>query len=92
MSEADSVDPLTGLSAFADTDIASDERLISCPFAIAVTPELARTAICAAASIEAGDLFWPAGTSKAGERWNDRMLIGAYLGLHWVYEDELRER
>lgn len=82
------LDPSTGLSAFAQADIDKDERLISCPFNLAVTPELAGEAICAIESLKEDELVWLAGTSRAGEKWNDRMRIGAYIGLHWVRTDE----
>jgi hypothetical protein len=41
--------------------------------------------------LEGGEdaLVWPAGSSRAGEAWNTRMRIGAYIGLHWIaMEDE----
>ncbi|WWD17987.1 hypothetical protein CI109_102433 [Kwoniella shandongensis] len=82
------IDEITGLSAFSTGPIASDERLVSCPFELAVTSGLATQAVCETVAVEEEELVWPAGSSKAGEAWNERMRIGAYLGLHWVYQDK----
>ncbi|WVQ85339.1 hypothetical protein IAT38_007504 [Cryptococcus sp. DSM 104549] len=82
------IDDVTGLSVFATEPIAADEKLVSCPFELAVTSELAAQAVCETAAVDEEELVWPAGSSKAGEAWSERMLIGAYLGLHWVYEDK----
>ncbi|WVR05731.1 hypothetical protein IAU60_002756 [Kwoniella sp. DSM 27419] len=81
------VDRQTGLSVFSTASIGPDERLVSCPFDLAITAYSATQAIIELRSTAEADLVWPAGSSKAGERWNERMRIGAYLGLHWVYTD-----
>lgn len=82
-------DPTFGLSVVSTASIDSDAQLISCPFSLAITSELATAAICAVHGVKLEDLVWPAGTSKEGEKWNDRMRVGAYIALHWVkMEDE----
>ncbi|WVN85843.1 uncharacterized protein L203_100995 [Cryptococcus depauperatus CBS 7841] len=82
------IDDTTGLSIFAAKPIGPNERLVSCPFDLAVTPETATRAICQVAGLEEENLVWPMGTLGKGEPWNERMRIGAYLGLHWVYQDQ----
>lgn len=85
----DCVDPVFGLSAFATDDIVAEKRLVSCPFELAITPELATRAICDLVGVAAENLVWPAESSQAGARWNERMRIATYIALHWVkVEDE----
>lgn len=52
-----------------------------------MTSELATKAVCEITGIEEGQLIWPKDLGKEGEPWNERMRIGAYLGLHWVYQE-----
>ncbi|WWC99479.1 hypothetical protein V866_006382 [Kwoniella sp. B9012] len=85
------VDPETGLSPFSTFSIGPDERLVSCPFDLAITSELATQAICEIANVAEEQLVWPAESSRQGEKWNARMGIGAYLGLHWIYQEKLSE-
>ena len=82
------LDETTCYGVYATADISPDARLVSCPFDLAVTSERAREAVCSLLSIPAGDLTWPAGSRHAGEEWNHRMLIGAYLGMHWVHTED----
>lgn len=72
---------------FADDTIHPGEKLVSCPFSLAVTSELATQAVCEITGIEEGQLIWPKDLGKEDEPWNERMRIGAYLGLHWVYQE-----
>lgn len=81
------VDESTGLSVFADNTIKPEEKLVSCPFSLAVTSELATQAVCEIAGVEKGQLIWPKGHAKEGKPWNERMRIGAYLGFHWIYQE-----
>lgn len=65
---------------------------MSCPFALAITPELATKAIADATGVNAEAFVWPAESSQAGARWNERMRIATYIALHWVErEDKGRE-
>ncbi|KAK8865828.1 hypothetical protein IAR55_000976 [Kwoniella newhampshirensis] len=82
------IDEITGLSIFATEPLASDERLVSCPFELAVTSDVATQAVCEIVAVDEEELVWPAGSSKAGQAWNERMRIGAYLGLHWVHQQK----
>ncbi|KAF7980389.1 hypothetical protein HWV62_38184 [Athelia sp. TMB] len=51
---------------------------MSCPFSVAITPELATRAL--------SDLFK---SSSIHEKWNDRQLICAYICLHWALSSDL---
>ena len=62
--------------------------MVSCPFDLAVTPELATRAICEVLNMISETLVWPEGNGIAGEQWNERMLICAYLCLHFVYAED----
>lgn len=75
------------MSLFATGPIAIDDRLVSCPFAVAITPGLSTRVVAAVTGVPAEDLLWPAGSDKAGEPWNERMRTAAYIGLHWVWDD-----
>jgi hypothetical protein len=88
---ASCADPETGLSVFSTSPIDSDTRLVSCPFDLAVTAPLATLAICEVSGLKEDALVWPAGTSRAGDQWNERMRIAADLGLHWVWIDRQAE-
>lgn len=70
----------TGLGVYATAPIAPNERLVSCPFDCAVTPGLARTAIKAIAGQDVQ-------LTHNNAPWDERMLIAAYVGLHWVYAE-----
>ncbi|WVW82084.1 hypothetical protein I302_104089 [Kwoniella bestiolae CBS 10118] len=82
------IDPETGLSPISTSIIGPDERLVSCPFDLAITSELATQALCEITNTTEEDLVWPAESSRQGENWNARMRIGGYLGLHWIYQDK----
>ncbi|WOO80919.1 Ribosomal lysine N-methyltransferase set10 [Vanrija pseudolonga] len=77
-----------GLGLFATKAIAPDARLISTPFKLAITPALASASIEAVTGVAGASLTWPEGSEHAGEKWNERMLAAAYIGLHWVYADK----
>lgn len=81
-------DEVTGSGAFATATIPSDARLVSCPFELAVTSQRAKDALCSLLGIGEASLVWPVGTALEGQKFNHRMLIGAYLGLHWVYLED----
>lgn len=74
-----------GLGLFTDASIPADERLISCPFSCAVTPDVAVSAISALYGVSEDDLVLD------GKPWDERMLISAYIGLHWVWAENGKE-
>jgi len=50
---------------------------------VAITPALASRAIAETTGVPESELTW-----RDGEKWNERMLAAAYIGLHWVWEDK----
>ncbi|BEJ12274.1 hypothetical protein CspHIS471_0207340 [Cutaneotrichosporon sp. HIS471] len=71
-------DASSGLGLYATADI-GEERLISCPFSVAITPTLAADAITKVCRVKDEDFV------HEGERWSERMLAAAYVGLHQLY-------
>ncbi|BEI81573.1 hypothetical protein CcaverHIS002_0207330 [Cutaneotrichosporon cavernicola] len=74
-------DASSGLGLYATADI-GEERLISCPFSVAITPTLAADAITKVCGVKDEDFV------HDGERWSERMLAAAYVGLHQLYTAE----
>ena len=72
------VDPNTGLSIYATEEIGKEEKVVSCPFGLVITPQLAREAIEGLA--EGSDLEGVGG-------WKETMLICGYICLHWIHHD-----
>lgn len=70
---------------YATTEIEKDERLISCPFSLAITPALATSAITKVTGVGESDLIMDV---VGGKPWNERMRVAAYVGLHWVHADK----
>ncbi|GMK54051.1 hypothetical protein CspeluHIS016_0106370 [Cutaneotrichosporon spelunceum] len=71
-------DEFSGLGLYTSAPI-GEERIISCPFSVAITPALAAAAITEVCGVKDEDLV------HNGERWPERMLAAAYLGLHQLY-------
>lgn len=70
----------SGLSVCASDDVAADTSIISCPFSLAITPELAKNAL--------SSLFK---SPAAIENWTEKQLICTYLCLHWILSSDQRE-
>lgn len=66
----------SGIGLYASSPIDADAVLISCPCDLAVSSALAKRAL---------KEIYP---EKDFENWSARMLIAAYVGLHWVYADK----
>lgn len=75
-------DSSSGLGIYTTTHISADERLISCPFSLAITPALATSAIVSVTGVAESDLVYN------GKPWSERMLAAVYVGLHWIYSDK----
>ncbi|KDQ15519.1 hypothetical protein BOTBODRAFT_31834 [Botryobasidium botryosum FD-172 SS1] len=73
------VEDTHGTSAYATEDIDPEETIVSCPFSLAITPEIARYGIAQSFNTGAPD------TSQ----WNERQTICTYLVMHWVMLGEL---
>ncbi|KAF7791541.1 hypothetical protein EIP86_002557 [Pleurotus ostreatoroseus] len=65
---------LSGYNVVAAKDISRDERVVSCPFSLAITPQVARRGISAVLALET--------SSPALTQWSERQLICTYLSLH----------
>ena len=68
----------SGVTVCASNELPADTTVMSCPFSVAITPELATRAL--------SDLFK---TSSVHGKWNDRQLICAYICLHWALSSDL---
>ena len=65
----------SGYTIVAEKDIPPDTTIVTCPFGLVVTKELATRAISAV--IKTGDL---------PSDWTERQLVCTYVCLHWVFE------
>ncbi|KZT69429.1 SET domain-containing protein [Daedalea quercina L-15889] len=65
----------SGYSVIATQDIPSDTTVVSCPFNLAVTPDVSRRALIS--------VLGSADTSLS--TWSERQLICSYLCLHWIF-------
>jgi hypothetical protein len=65
----------TGMSVNTEVDLPPGTSVISCPFGLVITDELARTAIT-----EAFDLA----TTDALKDLSERQVLCAYLSMHWI--------
>lgn len=70
----------SGLSVCASDDVPADATIVSCPFSLAITPELAKHALSSL-------LKSPA----AIEKWAAKQLIATYLCLHWIVGSDQQE-
>jgi hypothetical protein len=66
-----------GLSAIAAAPLPPDTTVVSCPFALAITSSLSRTALIRVVGDTKPDTL---------ANWNSRQLICTYICLHWVIE------
>ncbi|RXK36867.1 hypothetical protein M231_05841 [Tremella mesenterica] len=73
------LDPYTGLSIYTSTPLSPDERILSCPLSLTITPTLATRAICAEYDIVESELIMRDGTP-----WSEKILLAVYLVLHWI--------
>ena len=76
------VDTNTGLSIYTTQEIGKEEKVVSCPFGLVITPQLARQAI---ESLSEGSER-SEGVDAVGE-WKETMLICGYICLHWIHHD-----
>jgi len=66
----------SGLKVLARDTVPADTCIASCPFSLAITPEVSKKALLTL-------LKSPDGLDK----WTERQLICTYLSLHWVLGD-----
>jgi hypothetical protein len=61
------------MEVHAREDVPLDSCIVSCPFSLAVTPQVSKNALVALLK-----------SSAALDKWTERQLICTYLSLHWV--------
>ncbi|CCM00966.1 uncharacterized protein FIBRA_03014 [Fibroporia radiculosa] len=65
----------SGYSVIASQDLRSDTTVVSCPFSLAITPEVSKNALTT--------LLGPTFT---GQSWSERQLICSYICMHWILD------
>jgi hypothetical protein len=65
----------SGYGIAADKEIPADTTIVTCPFGLVITKELASYAILVV--LKAND---------TPSEWTERQLICTYVCLHWVFE------
>ena len=65
----------SGHKVIAGKDIPADTTIVTCPFGIAITKELATRAVLTVLK-----------TEEIPSDWTERQLICTYICLHWVFE------
>jgi hypothetical protein len=65
----------SGHKVVANEGIPADTTVVTCPFGITITKELATSALSSVLEIE-----------KTPPEWTERQLICTYICLHWVFE------
>lgn len=73
-------DPTFGLSTWTASSLPAETTVISLPFELAVTPELAEEAILS--------LLAPVGGEEEIKKLEERVKVLVYLMLHWIGDDE----
>jgi hypothetical protein len=58
------------------TSLFGDTKIVSCPFSLAITPELA---------LEVLRILGLSDWSRARDTWSARQLISCYICLHWIF-------
>jgi hypothetical protein len=74
-----------GLSVIAVQDIPADETIVSIPFSLAITPEVARAALQSIRQSCNISLNYDDFTNNLAG-WSERQLICTYICLHWIEE------
>lgn len=68
----------SGYSAIARQDIPPDTTVVSCPFTLAITPNVSRNALSEILSdLNAKPTF-------SFDGWSERQLICSYICMHWI--------
>ena len=65
----------SGYKIIADKEIPPDTTIVTCPFALVITKELAADAILAVLK-----------SNDTPPKWTERQFICTYVCLHWVFE------
>jgi len=65
----------SGYKIVADKEIPIDTTIVTCPFGLVITKELATRAVLAVLK-----------TNDVPSEWTERQLVCTYVCLHWVFE------
>ncbi|KAF7355622.1 SET domain-containing protein [Mycena sanguinolenta] len=68
----------SGFSVVASENLPADSKIVSCPFALVITKDLALGSLSTLLHSTARDLA----------NWSERQLISTYLSFHWIIGDD----
>jgi len=63
-----------GLRIVAAEDVPRDSHIVSCPFSLVITEQLAKSAVLSFLKNSVSDT----------EQWTERQWISTYIALHWI--------
>lgn len=77
-------------TVIASKAIPSDTCILSCPFDLAITKDLAIGAVkaCVWDATHVSDRQTPSVLPARIDRLNEHQIICAYIGLHWIYAND----
>jgi hypothetical protein len=67
-----------GLAVVASANLSNDTTIVSCPFALAITEDIAQQSLLN--FLDLADLI-------AAKCWTERQWIASYLCFHWIFGD-----
>jgi len=70
----------SGISVRATEDIPKDTKIVSCPFALAITPQECQNALNELLGVNFSE-------NNSFSTWTEYQLIATYIVLHWILED-----
>lgn len=81
-------------SVIAGKAIPTNTCILSCPFDLAITTDLAFGAVkaCVWDASQEPDSTAPPSLPSRIDRLNERQIVCAYIGLHWIVTDEEKKR
>ncbi|KAJ6515535.1 SET domain protein [Mycena sanguinolenta] len=68
----------SGFSVVASENLPADSKIVSCPFALVITKDVALNSLSGLLHSRTKDLA----------NWSERQLISTYLSFHWIIEDD----
>ncbi|RPD60839.1 SET domain-containing protein [Lentinus tigrinus ALCF2SS1-6] len=71
----------SGFNVIAGSDVPADTTVVSIPFSLAITPDIARTALKQLLKVP----------ESAFEQWNERQLESTYIAFHWMKDPSVSE-
>lgn len=74
----------SGFNVVAHHDIPADVTVVSCPFSLAITPDVARKALAAIFRVDT--------SAPTFEGWTERQLVCSYLAMHHILDGQSAPR